>query len=88
MLVFQLTAGLGVYPFASGRARAGLPAGGAERRLPEVRRRQSNQEPLRIVAKRLLFFMRKVKECACCLVRLPLKCQGPNFKIAHHRVCL
>jgi len=27
-------------------APAGLPAGGAERRLPEVRRRQTAQEPL------------------------------------------
>jgi|Wag4MinimDraft_19_1082662.scaffolds.fasta_scaffold04030_4 hypothetical protein len=35
-------------------APAGLPAGGAERRQPEVRRRQSQQEPLLSTGRQLL----------------------------------
>lgn len=35
-------------------APAGLPAGGAERRLPEVRRRQSAAEPLLATGRQLL----------------------------------
>ncbi|MEB3354702.1 MAG: SH3 domain-containing protein [Cyanobacteriota bacterium] len=35
-------------------APAGLPAGGAERRLPEVRRRQSASEPLLSPGRQLL----------------------------------
>jgi hypothetical protein len=35
-------------------APAGLPAGGAERRLPEVRRRQSQGEPLLSPARQVL----------------------------------
>jgi hypothetical protein len=35
-------------------APAGLPAGGAERRQPEVRRRQTDQEPLLSTGRQLL----------------------------------